>query len=127
MLLTALGGLLLVEYAAVAAAIYAWAEWRYGPIEYSDLPAAGVSAMMLAFIVTGSALFPVREWISRRLERQSDRTALRCARSDNVFASAFLKLAKMDVNEHDRYRHTLLVPRGVRSRRVLDRLERAKR
>jgi Zn-dependent protease with chaperone function len=127
MLLTLLGTLLLVEYAAVAAAIYAWAQWQYGPIEYSELPAAGVSAMMLAYIVTGTVLFLAREWITQRLERQSDRAALRCARDDIVFASAFLKLAKMNVNEHDRYRHTLLVPRGGKSRRVFDRLERAKR
>ncbi len=115
----------LVQYALIAWIAAAWTHWQYGPIGYGDWPASSIAAVMFAFAVSNVPCDRAKRWSAGRLLRQSDRLALRCARSDATFVSAFTKLA--DVSTYDAYLHA---PWNIDSFYRLtpeDRLARAKR
>ena len=91
----------LAEYVLVAWFTAAWVDRQYGAIDYEQWPASAIVAVMFAFAVVSLPFDRAKRWLAGRLERQSDRIALRCATSEATFVSLLTKRAKL--TDYDPY------------------------
>ena len=78
-----------------------------GTFQYSSLPVYTLPLLMLVLTVYSMFLEPLRNFISRRNERQCDRYALKRTGLRDSYVSAFRKLAKL--NKEDPYPHPIEV------------------